>query len=116
MQEERTSRDADIRSAREAVKKRRNKIANDGKPDFTKEKQVQMMEKELQEIDNERIMSKMPRLVEQKAAAITMEAADFHRSSETLRNIIAGYKKHFGDAMVGVVEEHPAAAAHAMEQ
>jgi hypothetical protein len=102
MDEETKSRQASLCAARDAVKKRRNKVATQGKPDHSTEKQVQIIEKEKQEVDNDRVWSKWPRLVEQKAAAIAMEAADLHRSAESLRNVIAGYKKHFGD--VGVHE------------
>lgn len=97
MEEEAKTREAAIRSAREAVQKRRNKMATQNKPDLATEHQVQRMEKELQEIDNERVWPKWPRLVEQKAATIAMEAGDLHRSSDALRKIIAGYKQHFGD-------------------
>jgi uncharacterized membrane protein YdfJ with MMPL/SSD domain len=105
MEEEAKTREAAIRSAREAVQKRRNKMASQNKPDLSTEQQVQRMEKELQEIDNERVWPKWPRLVEQKAAAITMEAADLHRSSDTVRKVIAGYKNHFGEDNAPVAME-----------
>lgn len=97
MKEEAKTREAAIHSAREAVQKRRNKMATQSKPDLAAEQQVQRMEKELQEIDNERVWPKWPRLIEQKAAAIAMEAGDLHRSSDALTKIIAGYEKHFQD-------------------
>jgi hypothetical protein len=102
MDEETSSRDATVRLARDAVQKRRTKIACQEKPDLCPERQVQAMEKELQE---DRIISKMPRLVEQKAAAIAMEAADLYRNNESLVKIVAGYKKQFGNV---VIEENPA--------
>lgn len=102
MDEETSSRDATVRLARDAVQKRRTKIASQEKPDLCPERQVQAMEKELQE---DRVICKMPRLVEQKAAAIAMEAADLYRSNESLAKMVAGYKKHFGNV---VIEENPA--------
>jgi len=105
MDEETKSREAAIRAARDAVKKRRNKMATQGKPDHSAEKQVCIIEKEIHEVDNDRVWSKWPRLAEQKAAAIAMEAGDLHRSADSLRKVIAGYKKHFGD--VGANENTP---------
>jgi uncharacterized membrane protein YdfJ with MMPL/SSD domain len=99
MDEEAKTREAAVRSAREAVQKRRNKMASQSKPDLSAEQQVQRMEKELQEIDNEKVWPKWPRLIEQKATAIAMEAGDLHRSSEALDKVIAGYKRHFGNVM-----------------
>jgi uncharacterized membrane protein YdfJ with MMPL/SSD domain len=99
MEEEAKTREAAVRSAREAVQKRRNKMASQSKPDLSPEEQVQRMEKELQEVDNEKVWPKWSRLVEQKATAIAMEAADLHRSSEALEKVIAGYKRHFGDVV-----------------
>jgi hypothetical protein len=97
MGEEAKTREAAVRSAREAVQKRRNKMASQSKPDLSTEQQVQRMEKELQDIDNEKVWPKWSRLVEQKAVAIAMEAGDLHRSSEVLEKVLAGYEKHFGN-------------------
>lgn len=104
MEEEQASREADIRSARDAVMQRRNKIAVELKPDHAEEKQIAIVKAELQEVDSEeRVWLKWPRLVESKAANMTMETADLFRSLDSIRNVIAGYKKHLGD---NVAEEN----------
>ena len=98
--EETKTREASIRLASQAVKKRRNKAATQGKPEHSSDKQVHVLEKELQEIDNERVWPKWPRLVEQEATAITMEAGELHDTSASVRMVLEGYRKHVGDVVV----------------
>lgn len=94
MAEDAKIRQASLRKALEQVRRRRE--IHD-LPQLTPAQQVEKMKKELNEVDNkERLWPKWPRLVEEKAAEVAMEASDHHRSSENLRKVVAGYQKHFG--------------------
>lgn len=113
MEEESKSREAELISARDAVMKRRNKIARPNKPDYAHAKQISIVRSELQDIDSARIWPKWPRMIEQKATFMTMQTAENFRSFESLRNVIGGYNKHL--ASVGVVDENTA-PVNMMEQ
>lgn len=107
LEEESATHETAMCAARSAVKKRRNKMASQRKPDLSKEEQEDRMKKELHEVGNDRVWPKWPRLVEQKATEIAMKAGDLHRSSESLHAVIAGYKKHFG--RIGMLGNDPIA-------
>lgn len=47
-------------------------------------------------IDNFDWMSKLPKLIDDKATLIASQAEDTHRSNEGLRNILNGYLNHIG--------------------
>lgn len=88
-------REASLLSTRDAVRKRREKLPT-GNEEPLEQEQLEMVMELLQEIDATDVLPNWPRLIEQKATAITMEASDLHRNCEALKRRIVGYKKHLG--------------------
>ena len=96
-------REASIRAAKDALKTRNDKMTNRKKQKHlysctTFSQQVDRFKQALQhEIDIEHLVSKCPLLIEQNAAAISMNACDIHRETESLSRILAGYQQRFGE-------------------
>jgi hypothetical protein len=90
--------EAALLAIREECRVRREKMA-EVLAALTPEKQVDMFQKELNEAseNKDRLWPKWPRLVEQTASSVVMEASDIHHSNMTLRKLISGYKQKLGE-------------------
>lgn len=73
-----------------------------------------LLQREMEEVNSERLWTEWPTIIEKKAASITMEAVDLHRSSEALECILEGYKRKF-EVTVGNASTCPSLDAVAME-
>mmetsp|Transcript_57475 Transcript_57475/g.69147 ORF Transcript_57475/g.69147 Transcript_57475/m.69147 type:complete len:238 (+) Transcript_57475:107-820(+) len=52
--------------------------------------------RKIMEMDDDILMEKLPRLVEEKASAISSKVEDLHRASETLKRRRDGYRRYLG--------------------
>lgn len=101
-------REASIQAAKIALKTRNDKMTSRTKQKYrykftTFPQQVDRFKQELQhEIAIEHLISKCPRLIEQNAAAISMNACDIHRETESLNLILAGYQERFEELCDGM--------------
>eukprot|EP00586_Coscinodiscus_wailesii_P021006 CAMPEP_0172496176 /NCGR_PEP_ID=MMETSP1066-20121228/82865_1 /TAXON_ID=671091 /ORGANISM="Coscinodiscus wailesii, Strain CCMP2513" /LENGTH=234 /DNA_ID=CAMNT_0013268335 /DNA_START=65 /DNA_END=769 /DNA_ORIENTATION=+ len=90
-----------LRSAREAVRKRRDATAIMNDADFEKDIDLELcpeksdnIKRFFAEIDNDDLLAKWPRLIEEKASMVAMEAADVQRENNGLKRRISGYKRY----------------------
>ena len=96
MGEESKSRAISLRLAREDVRGRREKAANrthTGDITTITGKEVEKVQQLMVSFDDQDLLSRWPRIVEQRATAIALLAGDTHRKSEVLTRRITGYKK-----------------------
>jgi hypothetical protein len=100
-------RDRSSRSQNEKIRKTREKIANLSKTKtvLTIETQSETVQREMDDCNSARLWNEWPSAIEQKATSVTMEAADWHRSSDELRRVLEGYKQHFGLSADAIEEQ-----------
>jgi len=108
MKEGTQQREASVRSAQVVIKKRKEKTAaSDNKRKehgsrLTIPQQVARFKQDIEyEMDVDYILSKCPLLIEQNAAAIAMDACDFHRETETLHRLVDDYHRRLGESLGG---------------
>jgi hypothetical protein len=101
MAQDAMSRENAIRACNEKICKMRERLAtldevNGMHQKMTPETRMGLIKLEMQEINSERLWNDWPRIIEQKAVAITTEAQDVHNSSDEFSRVLLGYRKNFG--------------------
>ena len=124
MGEEAKVRAASIRLATESLRSRREKTSLRCDADLLirrrsgSEYEADKLEEVLSEADDENdgLLFRIPRLIEQKATDTAVEACDVHREIEGMRRRICGYTRQFESGDMGMVGPTGGPEVSVMEQ